>query len=111
MREALVEASLCKRGHMWWCGSLRERGSAQVNGWAETVPGSRRREANSPDVSCLCGTWEPRCGLARASNPIARAGQLHSGRRKTQEAKAGRRKARGMHNPPDSAPWRTPQGG
>src|SRR6266404_4703035 len=49
--------SLCKRGHMWWCGSLLERGSTQVNGCAETVPGSRRREANSPDVSCLCGTW------------------------------------------------------
>jgi hypothetical protein len=48
---------------------------------AEAVPGSRRREANSPDASCLCGTWEPRCGRESSSHPIARAGQLHSGYR------------------------------
>jgi hypothetical protein len=58
-----------------------ERRSAGFSGPAETVPGSRRREANSPDVSCLCETWEPRCGLEPSSHPIARAGQLHSGYR------------------------------
>ena len=82
-----------------------------MSGSPEMVPGSRRREANSPDASCLCGTWEPRCGLEPSSNPLARAGQVHSGHRMAQEANAGRRKARGIHNPPDSASWRTPQGG
>src|SRR4029450_8666864 len=52
-----------------------------VSEHAEAVPGSRRREANSPDASCLCRTWEPRCGLESARHPIARAGQLHSGYR------------------------------
>jgi len=39
---------------------LVEHRSAGMSGPPETGPGSRRREANSPDVSCLCGTWEPR---------------------------------------------------
>src|SRR6266853_5685028 len=52
-----------------------------MSGSPEMVPGSRRREANSPNVSCLCGTWQPRCGLEASSNPIARAGQSHSGHR------------------------------
>ena len=52
-----------------------------MSGSPETVPGSRRREANASNGSCLCGTWQPRCGLASASHPIARADQLPSGHR------------------------------
>jgi hypothetical protein len=69
--------------------SLMEERSAEVYSSAEMVPSSRRREANSPDVSCLCETWQPRCGLEPSSNPIVRAGQSRSGHRKAQEAKAG----------------------
>jgi hypothetical protein len=46
--------------------SFLECGSVGVSEPAETVPGSRRREANSPDVSCLCGTWKPQWGLPLA---------------------------------------------
>ena len=66
-----------------------------VNGPVETVPCSRRREANSPNAACLCGTWQPRCSLEESSNLIARAGQLCSGYRKAQEAKAGMPKGTG----------------
>jgi hypothetical protein len=52
-----------------------------MSGSPERVSGSRRREANAPNVSCLCGTWQPRCGLEASSHPIARAGQSHSGHR------------------------------
>src|SRR5262249_12139786 len=82
---------------------LLEPWSTGVSEPAETVPRSRRREANSSNASCRCGTWQPRCGLRGFSNPLARAGQSRSGYRMAQEAKAGRRKARGSHNPPDSA--------
>lgn len=75
--------------------SLLEQWPAEVNGSAGKVPSSRRREANSPNAACLCGTWQPRCGLAPASNPIARAGQFHSGHKMTQEAKAARSKDHG----------------
>src|SRR5262245_28556831 len=40
-----------------------EHRSAGISGSAEMVPGSRRREANSPDAACLCGTWKPQWGL------------------------------------------------
>jgi len=75
--------------------SLLEQRSAYVGACAETVPRSRRREANSSGVPCLCGTRQPRCGLAPASNPIVRTGQSHSGHRMTQEAKAVRSKGHG----------------
>jgi hypothetical protein len=37
------------------------------------------------------------------SKPTARNAELSSGCRRSQEAKAGNRKARGNHNPPDRA--------
>ena len=39
----------------------------------------------------------------RTSNPTARKGQFLSGNRKWQEANAGSRKAKGIHNLPDRA--------
>ena len=58
----------------------------RVNGFAEMMPGSRRREANSPNVSCLCGTWQPRCGL-NAPVPLSQE-------RANSTAGVGRRKKR-----------------
>jgi hypothetical protein len=94
-RKALMEASSRREGTKGVDTSLMEPWSAGVSGSAETVPSSRRREANSSDASCLCGTWQPRCGLERSSHPIARAGQSRSGHRKAQEAKAGTPKGMG----------------
>jgi hypothetical protein len=79
--------------------SSRESWSADVNGLAETVPRSQRREANSPSAACLYGTWPPRCGLESSSHPIARAGQSRSGYRKAQEANAGTPKGTGNLSP------------
>jgi len=75
--------------------SLLELWSACVRVHAESVPRSRRREANSSDASCLCGTWQPRCGLSSGSDPIVRADQSRSGHRMTQEANAVRSKGHG----------------
>jgi hypothetical protein len=82
--------------------SLLEPWSTGVSGPVETVPRSRRREANSPDVSCLCGTWKPQWGLpwavgapeGDAEAPVGQDGQ---------EAKADGRKAQGIHNLSDRA--------
>ena len=72
-----------------------------------------RRHPPPPRLS-WCGTWEPRCGPA--PGPVSptifgRTAQARSGNRKAQEAKATRRKARGIHNPVDRATWPTPKGG
>jgi hypothetical protein len=61
--------------------SLLEYRSTVFSGSVETMPRSRRREANSPHASHLWGTWQPRCGLESSSNLLARAGQARSGHR------------------------------
>jgi hypothetical protein len=94
-REALIEAPSCMKGTKVTDTSLLEQWSTGVNGPVEMVPRSRRREANSPNASCLCGTWEPRCSLEESSHLIARAGQFCSGHRRAQEAKAGTPKGTG----------------
>jgi hypothetical protein len=97
--EALIEAPSCIQGTKVTDTSLLELWSTGVHGPVETVPRSRRREANSPNASCLCGTWHPRGSLEESSHPLASAGQLCSGHRRAQEAKAGTPKGTGNPSP------------
>ena len=72
-----------------------------------------RRHPLPPHLN-WCGTWEPRCGLARgpvSRTIFGRTAQPRSGNRMAQEANATRRKARGSHNPVDRASWPAPKGG
>ena len=64
----------------------------------------RRTEGTRPDhLSGMRNRVTPlRSGL-RASNPTARKGQFFSGNRMLQEAKASRRKTKGIHNLLDRA--------
>ena len=71
--------------------------------------GSGRKRTPSPIASHPCGTWKPRCGLQwwTACPPWQSATRKESPMpqrdRKTQEAKASRRKAEGIHNLLDRA--------
>jgi hypothetical protein len=68
--------------------SFLEPRSAEICGSAETVPRSRRREANSPDAACLCGTWKPQWSLPGAGDAPSGGAEAPVGQ-DGQEAKAG----------------------
>jgi RNA-directed DNA polymerase len=59
LREALLEAPSCREGTKGVETSLMERRSAGVSGLAETMPHSRRREANSPTVALINAMHPP----------------------------------------------------
>ncbi len=80
---------------------------------AECAPGNsaphRPRRSVGSCVGCILlmrkseTPMRSEAGPSRSSNPTARKGELLRGNRMLREAKAGRRKARGNHNPPDRA--------
>ncbi len=112
------KVNLCKRRHRKIAETRSARrywiiigpGTPSCPGVNTEGPGVKR--APIPTVSPSCETWKPRWGLptTRGSKATARKAEFPSGRRKDREANAGRRKARGNHNPPDKAIWSDPKG-
>jgi hypothetical protein len=60
---SLARSVVTTKGRQGGETSWMEQRAAGLRGPAARVPRSRRREATSPDVSCLGGTWYPHGGL------------------------------------------------
>jgi len=93
--EALVEASLCKRGRKWlkrpyWSRSQRK---LAIPLRRCLVPGVER--PTHPTQLAYVERGNPVAVWVLPSNPIVRTGQHRSGHKKAQEAKAGTPKGKG----------------
>src|SRR5438105_735621 len=84
--------------------AARGSAAAPVDGGGSDIACSGVKEAPTPLVAHPHGTrqprWGPRAPLAAVS-PRRKAGQSPTGRRISQQANAGGRKAEGIHNLPD----------
>jgi hypothetical protein len=93
--EALVEASLRKRGRKWLRRPYWSRGQRMLATPLRRCPVPGVERPTHPTSLAYVERGNPVAVWAVPSNPIARAGQRRSGHKKAQEAKAGTPKGKG----------------